>query len=292
MSRATNGKFNYRGFISVLAGFTFLAMAVTGLVMFFAPSCRIARDTGWTVWGHGKEQWAGVHVWFGTVFVVASIFHIYLNWAALVNYFKTKVQQGLAFRTEWISALVICGIIYAGTVHDVAPFSSLVAWKESFKHEGPGAGAAGQGYRGGRASLQQGQNYLGSAAAGTPGRSCELGGGQIECGSGQTLGKACESDSVCGSTCQSQNLTQPQQHASGACEQGAGQVSVASRGGFGMGQKTLQQFCADEGINLSWAINRLQSQGLTVRQAMTMREIADSIGLHPRELRGLLQHKK
>ena len=55
MSQTVNGKFNYRGFVSVLAGFTFLAMAVTGLVMFFAPSCRIARDTGWTVWGYGKD---------------------------------------------------------------------------------------------------------------------------------------------------------------------------------------------------------------------------------------------
>jgi hypothetical protein len=63
MSQAANGKFNYRAFVSVLAGFTFLAMAVTGLVMFFAPSCRIARDTSWAVWGYSKEQWTAVHVW-------------------------------------------------------------------------------------------------------------------------------------------------------------------------------------------------------------------------------------
>jgi hypothetical protein len=56
-----------------------------------------------------------------------------------------------------------------------------------------------------------------------------------------------------------------------------------------MGQKTLRQFCADEGINLSWAIARLQNQGLTVRETMTMREIADSVGVHPRELRSFLQ---
>jgi hypothetical protein len=58
-----------------------------------------------------------------------------------------------------------------------------------------------------------------------------------------------------------------------------------------MGRKTLRQFCTDEGIDLSWAISRLQSQGLAVRDTMTLREIADLAGVHPRELRIVLQSK-
>jgi len=227
MSEKTNGQFNYRAFVSVLSGLTFAAMAATGLVMFFAPSCRIARDTSWTVWGYGKEQWTAVHVWFSIVFVIASAFHIYMNWAVLVNYFKTKLHQGFALRTEWIAALAICGVIGLGTIYDVAPFSSLVAWKDTFKHSEGGTGAGGQGWRGGRAALQQGQSYFASPASSTA--------------------------------------------------------------GVGMGQKTLRQFCTDEGIELSSAISRLQSQGFTVRQTTTMREIADSAGVHPSKLRSLLQ---
>ena len=90
MSEKTGKPFNYRAFVSILTGFSFILMTVTGLVLFFAPSCRIARDTSWSVLGYNKDQWIDVHVWFSIVFVIASIFHIYFNWAVLVCYFKAK----------------------------------------------------------------------------------------------------------------------------------------------------------------------------------------------------------
>jgi hypothetical protein len=61
------------------------------------------------------------------------------------------------------------------------------------------------------------------------------------------------------------------------------------KGGSGIGQKTLRQFCADEGINLAWAVSRSAAQGVTVRETRTMREIADSAGVHPRKRRRFLQ---
>ncbi len=245
MSEKTNGQFRGRAFVSVLAGFTFVAMAVTGLVMFFAPSCRIARDTSWTVWGYDRDQWTAVHVWFSIAFVGASMLHIYLNWAALTTYFKTKLHRGLAFRTEWIAALVICGVIGLGTIYELAPFSSLTAWKETFKRGEGGSGAGGQGWRGGRASLQQAQSYFGSPARIAAGNSRDL-------------------------ECQAQS-------------------PIQSTAPYGMGQKTLKQFCSDEGIELSWAVSHLRNEGFTAREAMTMREIADGAGVHPRELRTILQ---
>jgi hypothetical protein len=144
MSNKTKKPFNFRAFVSVLAGFSFIFMAVTGLILFFTPSCRIARDTSWIFWGHDKDQWVAVHVLFSIAFVVASLFHIYLNWTALTSYFKTKLQQRFAFRAEWISVLVICSIFYVGTVREAVPFSSLIAWKETFKHGETGTGEQGR----------------------------------------------------------------------------------------------------------------------------------------------------
>ncbi len=240
----TRGKsFNYRAFVSVFVGISFLLMAVSGLVLFFAPSCRIARDTSWTVLGYDKDQWVALHVWFSIGFVVTSIFHIYFNWAALMNYFKSKLTKSFAFRSEWIAALVICGIVYAGTTFAVPPFSSLMTWKETFKHEGPG----GVGHGRGRA--------------------------------GQTRESMIESDV----REQPQVEIHEEEHTPGT--PGAGR----NRGGFGMGQKTLKQFCDEEGIDLSSALLRLKKEGYAVRETMTMRQIADSQGVHPSELRGLLQ---
>jgi Domain of unknown function (DUF4405) len=220
MSERANGHFSYRAFVSVLAGFTFVAMAGTGLVMFFAPSCRIARDTSWSVWGYDKTQWTAVHVWFSIAFVAASAFHIYLNWAALTNYFKARLHRGFAFRTEWIAALAICGVIGLGTIYEVSPFSSLVAWKQTIKYGQPGMAAGGRG-----------RPFDGAPV----------------------------------------------------------QSPAASMTRYGMGQKTLRQFCADEGIELSWALSRLRDEGLTAMETMTMRQIADGAGVHPRELRAILQ---
>lgn len=263
--------FSLRAFASVLAGISFVLMVITGLVLFIAPSCRVARDSSWIVWGHDKDQWIAIHVWLSIVFVVASFIHIYLNWAILINYFKTKLHKGLAFRYEWVSALVICALIYAGTSYGVAPFSSLMLWKESFKHNET---SAGQGYRGGRGlsrgfAAQQIQGPHGYAVPNEHGLQNEA------CSS-------CDESSTC-----EQGLTGQKAECTDSCES---QVSSSGHGAGpgGMGRKTLRQFCSDEGIEISWAITHLKAQGLTVRETMTMRQIADAAGIHPSALRTLL----
>jgi len=61
MSDTTHQPFNKRAFVSVLVGFSFILMAVTGGVLFFAPSCRIARETSWSFLGHSKDQLVARH---------------------------------------------------------------------------------------------------------------------------------------------------------------------------------------------------------------------------------------
>jgi len=238
MSDTTHQPFNKRAFVSVLVGFSFILMAVTGGVLFFAPSCRIARETSWSFLGHSKDQLVAVHIWFSIAFSITAIFHIYLNWAAIKRYFSTKLRQGIAFRLEWVTALIICCLIYAGTIGEVAPFSSLMALEESYKHSdtegGAGQGRHGGAFRGGTGSRPQGP-------ATQPG------------GTGT-------------------RPAQGPQHSAG-----------------GIGRMTLGQFCENEGIPLDKAASRLQDKGVSAKQTMTMREIADQMGIHPRDLRALLQ---
>jgi len=217
-------------------------MAVTGLVLFFTPSCRIARETSWIFWGHDKDQWVAVHVLFSIAFVVASLFHIYLNWTALISYFKTKLQQRFAFRAEWISVLAICSIFYIGTVRKVVPFSSLIAWKETFKHSGTG-------------STEQGRHF------------------------GQASIRALENQFSLGAEQQGLDTCEGEEHE---------KQQTGRRAGRGTGQKTLKEFCTDEGIDLSWAVERLNGAGFTAKETMTMREIANEFTMHPSELRGIL----
>ncbi|UCF15332.1 MAG: DUF4405 domain-containing protein [Phycisphaerales bacterium] len=250
MANNTGQSFNLRAFASVFAGLSFILMVVTGLVLFSAPSCRIARDTSWAVWGHDKDQWVAVHVWLSIAFVIASFIHIYLNWAVLINYFRSRIHRKPAFRAEWLAALAICVVLYAGSARGVTPFSSLMTWKETFKH---GSTEPGQGWRAGRAAGQRIRNGASHA----------------------------EQDHVSGEPASNEHQED--------CEQSQGPGRGPGRFGAGMGRKTLRQFCSDEGIELTWAISHLKSQGLKVRDTMTMREIADALGRHPRELRAVLQ---
>ncbi len=268
MNNSTKDTFSLRAFASVLAGISFILMAVTGLVLFIAPSCRIARDNSWAVWGHDKDQWIAIHVWLSIAFVVASFIHIYLNWAVMINYFKTKLHKGLAFRYEWVSALAVCAIIYAGASSGVAPFSSLMVWKESFKHNEIGPAGYGQGFRGGRAAGQQIHGYAYPITQNQTDEACN----------------SCQDSTTC-----EQGSTGRQTLRIDSCES---QVQLPGRGVGGMGRKTLRQFCSDEGIQLSWAVSHLKTQGLSVRQTMTMRQIADAAGVHPSALRTMLQPRE
>ena len=245
MSDKTTKSFDKRAFTSVFVGFAFIMMAVTGLALFFAPSCRIARDTSWSILGHSKEILVAVHVWFCLAFVISAVYHTYLNWRALTNYFKTKLKKGLAFRVEWVTPLIICLVIYVGTIRGIAPFSSLIAWKDIFKYGA--SGGAGYGQHGGK-----GGGYRGG---GDPNRTVTHG--------------VQDSNTV------------------GRGHRGEEEVAYESR--RGMGQMTLKEFCESEGIELSWAIRRLQDKGFMARQTMTMREIANRAGVHPRQLRDVLQ---
>jgi hypothetical protein len=75
-------------------------------------------------------------------------------------------------------------------------------------------------------------------------------------------------------------------HGSGARGQfGEGKSSGLQR----IGQMTLEQYCTRAGLDLDRAVEKLRKDGLQAAAQMTIREIADSGGLHPSEVRALLE---
>ena len=61
--------------------------------------------------------------------------------------------------------------------------------------------------------------------------------------------------------------------------------------GGGMGQKTLRQFCTDEGLDLTVSLKRLRAAGLEADAEMTLRGIATQGGLRPADLRSILREQ-
>ena len=304
MGKDTNQKFNWRAFASVLSGLSFIGMVFTGVILFVVPPGRIANWTGWTLLGLTKHQWIGLHDWFSIVFFIGAILHIYLNWKPLVNYFKGKVSKTFSFRREWILALVVCVVVFFGTLGEIKPFSSLLAWNESIKHswdtptrkapvphaelltlaelaekvenvdlETMLANLSSHGIE-----VESPQDVVGELAEKhnmTPLRLYNIALGQTTGGRGRGAG-----------------------HGGGRGAGGAGRgAGGAGRGGTGQGpggagrgfgRMTLEEYCTEAGLDLSVAVRKLKDAGFEVEPNMTIRAMADSAGVHPSEIRTVL----
>jgi len=59
------------------------------------------------------------------------------------------------------------------------------------------------------------------------------------------------------------------------------------RGG-GFGQMTLSQYCNEMGLDKNTVLKKLQDAGFKASHEMTVREIADTAGVHPSEIRTVL----
>jgi len=77
--RRPGRRFNWRAFISVTTALSFVAMSITGVVLFVTPPGRVAHWTGWKIGALTKEQWAGLHIWFSLLFMIVAVLHLYLN---------------------------------------------------------------------------------------------------------------------------------------------------------------------------------------------------------------------
>ena len=122
-----------RRITSLLLAFSSVAILVSGLILYVAPKGRIAHWTDWSVCALGKEEWAAVHINIGLLVVISAIVHVWLNWTSLWNYVKRETAFGLRRRFELPATLGIVSIVAVGTLIEVPPFSSVIAFNDRVK---------------------------------------------------------------------------------------------------------------------------------------------------------------
>ena len=284
MDNNSKMRFNWRAFFSVLSALSFIGMAFTGVILFVVPPGRIANWTGWTLLGLTKHQWIGLHDWFSIIFMAASVFHVYLNWKALVSYFKNKVSKAFALRIEWAVALVICGIVFIGTLGGAKPFSSLLAWNENIKHSWDSTQQRAPIAHAELLSLTELSEQVSDLSLETILTNLKSQGIEVE-----------SADVVLGDLAEMHNMTPAQLYdiALGQAGHGGGPQGGERHGeggsGRGFGQMTLSSYCNQMGLDVNEAVKKLQSAGFKASSDMTIRNIADSTGVHPSEIRTLLE---
>lgn len=295
MSKETKIQFSWRAFFSLLAAVSFIGMTFTGVILFVVPPGRIANWTGWTILALTKHQWIGLHDWFSIIFVVACGFHLYYNWKCFVSYLKSKITKAFALRAEWVAALIVCIIAFAGTVFGVSPFSTLMEWNESIKQSYDSPRQRGPVPHAELMTLNElAENYTG-VELDTMLENLGQHGIEVE-----------SPDAVLGELAEANGLTPAQLYniALGKTDagrrgggRGGGQrigggglgEPRGGGGGSGFGRMTLKQYCDHAGLDVDAAVRKLKDSGYKASPETTMRAIADSAGVHPSQVRAVIE---
>jgi hypothetical protein len=257
----------------------FAMMALSGVMLFLSPPGRVANWTNWTLLGLRKSDWGALHIWFGALFLVMTAVHVFFNWGPLMTYLKNRATRTLGFRAEWAVAAAICVVVFGGTRAGVPPFSSLLAWNESFKEswERPAE----------RAPIPHAELLTLAALA-------QKGGVDLTAATARLTAKGLTgftAETVVRDIAEHAKLSAQQVYDIIMTAPKAAGEHVEGKAGGGLGWKTLAQFCADEGLDLAAARARLTAKGFKFEDTQTLRELASANGQKPYELVDILRAK-
>ena len=280
---ADNG-FSFRKFVSVMTTLSFLGIAVSGLVFFVMPPGRVAYWTGWSMMGLGKDQWGALHIWFGMIFIVCALLHLYYNWKPLMSYLKSKTSGTFGFRGEWVLATIVFGVIIGGTLAEVAPFSSLIAFNESIKDSWAPRGGAED------APIPHAELLSVKELAGEVGVEAAV---MME--NMKKAGVTVESaDEIIGDLAKANGVTP-----AALFKIATGKSSVQARGqgnlggvgqghGMGIGQMTVEEYCQEQGLDVEHVLKNIHDAKLEADKDTKIRDIAMQLGYKPKDVLELL----
>ena len=149
-ARSERPKRRVRRFASFLVAWSFAVLLISGIVLFVAPSGRVARDVAWHLAGLDKENWGGLHLIFAILFVVFAVLHLALNWRPFQGYLVDRASHHLRLSPELLISLAVVGFLVFATVANVPPAPQLAAATEYFRKSfwspptGSSAAPAGQ----------------------------------------------------------------------------------------------------------------------------------------------------
>ncbi len=147
-------RFHTKAFTSLFLTFAFVALAVSGIVLYIAPRCRVAEDMGWTVMLLDKEQWESIHINAGVFFTLAVVLHLVLNWSLLWCYLKAKGTVAVNRKLELGAAVLLAAIVLAGCILRVPPFQSMLELHDHVKDSWGRPFEAGHGSSGRAPTIQ------------------------------------------------------------------------------------------------------------------------------------------
>ena len=295
MEEKSKCKFNKRGFTTLVITVSFIILVVSGIILYFTPTGRVVRLSGWTMLGLDKFQWAMVHTSVSILFLAAAFVHLYFNWRVFLRHLKTRIEEGFTLGRELVAAVIIGVLVVAFTVWQIPPFDSVKGFHDDIR-----------------------RYWEQNAGLGHPRHTEELDLQEIARQVGVTRDEIVESLRANGLKVEDENATVDQiarqngllpqavteavylqfgktVHTSTGRPEGArriGRGTGEGRGageGRGLGRMTLCELCAQQGLDLDQAISTLKAHGVQANRASTLGVMARSIGVRASDLIEIIQ---
>ena len=279
-----NTKLNVRSLMSFFVTAAFLVCVVTGIIIFITPQGRIANWVDWELLGLLKEDWANIHIIFGTLFLIAGIIHLYpYNWPSFKAYLAKREKGRLNFkkpRKELIVASVLAVVLVFGSITQIPPFSYVFdfnawakdAWVVSDDYQPP----FGHAEEVALSSFSKKMNMdLKKAVAEMRTLGLEFEGPR------QSLGEIAKLNGM--SAMDVYMLIKKFERQPEAVSVSAYTPELVEErfNGTGVGKKTLTEFCEKIGFPLDKAKKRLAKAGIDATGTETMKDLANTLKVTP-----------
>lgn len=129
--------FNLRAFVTLLVGFAFTLMAVSGLALFFAPRGSFPFLEDWALLGLDREQWMALHFLASLTVLLIAAFHLYNNRKPFWNYLHGKAKGAFSLQRELVAAIVVTVALFFSALFNIPPASLLVSLNDALKDRFP-----------------------------------------------------------------------------------------------------------------------------------------------------------
>ena len=120
-----------RTLTSVLTLLSFVVLASSGAILFFAPRGHLANASGWELLELTRWQWEELHACFALLMLAAALPHVWMNRRALVNHLRRRTAPLttllLPVRLEVLVAVALCLTVLIGSVWQAPPFCYVAA---------------------------------------------------------------------------------------------------------------------------------------------------------------------
>ncbi|ADR35551.1 hypothetical protein Ocepr_0087 [Oceanithermus profundus DSM 14977] len=122
--------FQWRAWVTLVLLGAATWLAVSGVVLYLAPSGRVAKTVDWRLLWLAKEQWEALHTVFGFVFLALVGLHLKYNLRSILAYLRRRAAAAARVRREAAGATLVLLLVTLAAVYGWTPVRQVMAWSE------------------------------------------------------------------------------------------------------------------------------------------------------------------